>query len=391
MTTPEAVLPRIMHFGGGARKQLAGVLRTIGVSKPLIVTDRTMADLGVLDELIEDLASEGYKAGAFTETVPEPTASSIAAGVEAATSGDYDSIVALGGGSPIDSAKAIAILAVYGGTVDELRFPRRVDEPGLPIIAIPTTAGTGSEVTRVTVITQEGPPGEPDEKLLCMGAGFMPYAALVDFELTLSLPPRVTSDSGVDALSHAIEAFVSKKANAFSDAQALAALRSIGPNLRRAFHDGQDREAREAMMIGATLAGMAFSNSSVALVHGMSRPIGAAFHVPHGMSNAMLFPAVTEFSLSAAPERYAMCARAMGVADDAVPDETAASALLTELQAINDDLQMPSPVAFGIDAGAFRAAMPEMAQQALASGSPMNNPRVPDADEIVQVYASLVK
>ena len=204
--------------------------------------------------------------------MPEPTAASILAGVEAVRHGDYDVIVALGGGSPIDSAKAIAILAAHGGTIAELRFPRRVDEAGLPIVAIPTTAGTGSEVTKVTVITQEGAPGEADEKLLCIGVGFMPWAALVDFELTLSLPPRVTADSGIDALSHAIEAYVSQKANLFSDAQALAALRAIGPNLRAVFRDGSDRKAREAMMLGATLAGMAFSNASVALVHGMSRP-----------------------------------------------------------------------------------------------------------------------
>ena len=325
MTTAEAVLPRIMHVGGGARKRLASVLGTIGASRPLVVTDPTMVDLGYVAELIDDLALVSVGADAFAGTVPEPTAASIEAGVEMARMGAYDAIVALGGGSAIDSAKAIAILAVQGGTVSELRFPRRVDEAGLPIVAIPTTAGTGSEVTRVTVITQEGGPGQADEKLLCMGVGFMPYAALVDFELTLSLPPRVTADSGIDALSHAIEAFVSQKANTFSDAQALAALRAIGPNLRAAFGDGSDRRAREAMMIGATLAGLAFSNASVALVHGMSRPIGAAFHVPHGMSNAMLLPAVTEFGLATAPERYAACARAMGVAADADSDGRASA------------------------------------------------------------------
>jgi alcohol dehydrogenase class IV len=390
MTTAEAVLPRIMHVGGGARKRLASVLGTIGASRPLIVTDRTMVDLGYVAELIDDLALVTVGADAFADTVPEPTAASIQAGVEMARMGGYDAIVALGGGSAIDSAKAIAILAVQGGTVSDLRFPRRVDEAGLPIVAIPTTAGTGSEVTRVTVITQEGGPGQTDEKLLCMGVGFMPYAALVDFELTLSLPPRVTADSGIDALSHAIEAFVSKKANSFSDAQALAALREIGPNLRAAFGDGSDRSAREAMMIGATLAGMAFSNASVALVHGMSRPIGAAFHVPHGMSNAMLLPAVTEFGIAAAPQRYAACARAMGVAADADSDERASAALLEELRSINADLRMPTPIEFGIDAGTFRLASPAMAQQALASGSPQNNPRVPSESEIIELYARLL-
>jgi alcohol dehydrogenase class IV len=390
MSQAEVVLPRVLLVGGGTRKRLASILGTLGASRPLIVTDRTMVHLGYVAELIEDLAHAGITAGAFTDTVPEPTAASILAGVEAAKAGAYDSIVALGGGSPIDSAKAIANLVVHGGTVAELRFPRRVDESGLPIVAIPTTAGTGSEVTRVTVITQEGGPGEADEKLLCMGVGFMPYAALIDFELTLSLPRRVTADSGIDALSHAIEAFVSQKANPFSDAQALAALRAIGPHLRRAFDDGTDRQAREGMMVGAMLAGMAFSNSSVALVHGMSRPIGAAFHVPHGMSNAMLFATVTEFSLAAARDRYAACARAMGVASDADGDQTASLALLDELRSINADLQMPTLVQFGVDEAAFRRAVPGMARQALASGSPANNPRVPTEDEVAEIYLRLL-
>jgi alcohol dehydrogenase class IV len=218
----------------------------------------------------------------------------------------------------------------------------------------------------------------------------MPWAALVDYELTLTLPPRVTADSGVDALSHAIEAYVSRKANPFSDAQALAALRAIGPNLRRVFADGSDRAAREAMMLGATLAGLAFSNASVALVHGMSRPLGAAFHVPHGTSNAMLLPSVTAYGLTAAQERYAACARAMGVAAGTDDDATASTALLAELHALNGDLRMPTPAEFGIDLDAFRAAMPRMASQALASGSPSNNPRVPNEDEIVGIYAQLL-
>jgi len=305
--------------------------------------------------------------------------------VDMARSGDYDSIIALGGGSPIDSAKAIGILAKLGGEMREYKFPRNVTEAGLPIIAVPTTAGTGSEVTRFTIITDE----QNDEKMLCVGIGFMPVAALVDYSLTLSLPPRVTADTGLDALTHAIEAYVSQKANLYSDSQALAAMRLIGPNLRRAYHDGSDKEAREAMMLGSTLAGVAFSSASVALVHGMSRPIGAFFHVPHGLSNAMLLPSITAFSIPAAAERYADCARAMGVAGEQDSAEQANAKLLAELRALNEELQVPTPEQFGIDRERFFELMPTMAQQALASGSPGNNPRVPTVEQMVELYSSL--
>ncbi|HVL02045.1 MAG TPA: iron-containing alcohol dehydrogenase, partial [Dongiaceae bacterium] len=309
----------------------------------------------------------------------------IIAGVEKVQQGNYDCIIALGGGSPIDSAKAIAILGKHGGRMRDYKVPRIVNEPGLPVIAIPTTAGTGSEATRVTVITDH----ERDEKMLCLGMGFLPVAALVDFELTLSLPPRTTADTGIDALTHAIEAYVSKKANAYTDSQALQAMQLIAPNLRRAFHNGQDRAAREAMMLGATLAGIAFSNASVALVHGMSRPIGAFFHVPHGLSNAMLLPAVTAYSIPAATERYAVCARAMGVANASDSDEAANRKLLNELVALNEELRVPTPAAFGIDRQTFFKLTHTMAEQALASGSPGNNPRVPSVDEMVTLYEQL--
>jgi len=267
----------------------------------------------------------------------------------------------------------------------DYKFPRIVSEPGLPIIAIPTTAGTGSEATRVTIITDE----TNDEKMLCVGIGFMPTAALVDYELTLSLPARTTADTGIDALTHAMEAYVSKKASLYSDTQAIAAMKLLAPNLRRVFHNGSDRDAREAMMLGSTLAGVAFSNASVALVHGMSRPIGAFYHVPHGLSNAMLLPAVTEYSIPAAPERYADCARAMGVAEVSDSDEQANAKLMTELYAINEELQVPTPEQFGISREHFFGNLETMAEQAIGSGSPGNNPRVPSADDIIQIYKKL--
>jgi alcohol dehydrogenase class IV len=299
--------------------------------------------------------------------------------------GSFDSIVALGGGSPIDSAKAIAVLGKYGGVIGDYRHPRLVNEPGLPIIAIPTTAGTGSEVTRFTIITDEA----NDEKMLCVGMGFMPVAALIDYRLTLSLPARTTADTGIDALTHAIEAYVSRKANPYSDSQAVAAMGLIGPNLLRVYHDGQNETAREAMMIGATLAGIAFSNSSVALVHGMSRPIGAIFHVPHGLSNAMLLPAVTAWSIPAAPRRYADCARAIGAATVKDSDANANKQLIAFLEKVNIELAVPTLEQFGADHDRFKRSLTVMAQQALASGSPGNNPRVPTGDEVIELYRTL--
>ncbi|MBB5412742.1 alcohol dehydrogenase [Paraburkholderia sp. HC6.4b] len=379
------ILPRILQVGANASGTVPTVLATLGCSRPLIITDKMMVQLGYAGRIQENLAANGMTAEIFADTVPEPTVDSIRAGVEKARAGDYDSIIALGGGSPIDSAKAIGILAKHGGEMRDYKFPRIVTEVGLPIIAVPTTAGTGSEVTRFTIITDQ----QNDEKMLCVGIGFMPVAALVDYDLTLSLPPRVTADTGIDALTHAIEAYVSQKANLYSDSQALAAMRLIGPNLRKAYRSGQDTAAREALMLGSTLAGVAFSAASVALVHGMSRPIGAFFHVPHGLSNAMLLPSVTAFSIPAAEERYADCARAMGVADRQDSTQAANARLLAELRSINDDLQVPTPEQFGIDRERFFSLMPTMAQQALSSGSPGNNPRVPSVEEMVELYRGL--
>ncbi|QII98555.1 iron-containing alcohol dehydrogenase [Stutzerimonas balearica] len=379
------VLPRLMEVGAGASEQLARVLQELGCSRPLIVTDRMMVELGYVARIAGQLEEAGIASQCFADTLPEPTAASIRAGVEMVRQGDFDSIVALGGGSPIDSAKAIGILGKFGGEMRDYRFPRDVSEAGLPLIAIPTTAGTGSEATRFTIITDE----TSDEKMLCAGLGFMPIAALIDYELTLSLPPRVTADTGIDALTHAIEAYVSRKASLYSDCQALEAMRLLAPNLRAAFHQPDNRAAREAMMLGATLAGIAFSNASVALVHGMSRPIGAFFHVPHGLSNAMLLPAITAFSIPAAPERYADCARAMGVAAQTDSVEAANEKLLTELRAINQELQVPSPEQFGIARERFFELRSTMARQALASGSPGNNPRVPTEAEIIDLYETV--
>lgn len=267
------LLPRIMEVGRDACQKLPTILNSLGIKNPLIITDEMMVKLGYVDTLQTILKEVQITADVFSDTMPEPTESSIESGVQQVRHQEYDGLIALGGGSPIDSAKAISILGKFGGVINDYKFPRQVNEAGLPIIAIPTTAGTGSEVTRFTIITDE----MNNEKLLCVGMGFMPIAAIIDYSLTMSVPPRTTADTGIDAMTHAIEAYVSQKRNAYSDQQALAALRLIGPNLQKAYHNGEDEAAREAMMLGSTLAGIAFCNSSVALVHGMSRPIGAFF------------------------------------------------------------------------------------------------------------------
>ncbi|OYV40982.1 MAG: alcohol dehydrogenase [Rhodospirillales bacterium 20-64-7] len=375
--------PRIVEIGGGAVARAAALLARLGLARPLIVTDPFMVSSGLLERLTVPLREAGIAFEVFSETVPEPTDTVVEAGVARIEPG-HDCLLAFGGGSPIDTAKAMAILSL-GGRMRDYKVPVAADSAKLPVIAVPTTAGTGSEVTRFTIITDTA----HDEKMLIAGLGALPLAAIVDYELTFSVPPRITADTGVDSFTHALEALVSRRANPFSDALAVSAMRLIGANLRTAFHEPRNAAARAAMMLGATQAGMAFSNASVALVHGMSRPIGAHFHVPHGLSNAMLLPAVTRFSLSAALPRYALAAREAGFAAAEDADQVAGAKLLDGLEALNAELGVPSPAQFGIAASDWHGRLALMAAQALASGSPANNPRIPEADEIVALYESM--
>ncbi len=374
--------PRLLSIGGGALGELPALMARLGLKHPLIVTDPFIAGCGILDQATSLLRGTGIAWGLFQDTVSDPTTDVISAGVERLEEVPYDSLVAIGGGSPIDTAKGMSVLHANGGQMRDYKVPNDIPKIGLPIIAVPTTAGTGSEVTRFTVITDN----ETDEKMLIAGLACCPTAAIVDFELTLTMPLRLTADTGIDSLTHAIEAYVSKRANPYTDGMAKNAMGLIAKNIRAACAEPQNRAAREAMMLGATTAGMAFSNASVALVHGMSRPIGAFFHVPHGLSNAMLLPEITAFSAPAALDRYADCARAMGVAEEGEGSQAAVARLLDALRALNDDLKVPSPQAYGISKARYDELLPIMAAQAIASGSPANNPRVPSEAEIVALY-----
>lgn len=381
-TVNRVLAPREILIGGGARHRLAGLLASLGVRHPLLVTDRTMVAIGHAGALAADLSANSIAHAMFDAVAEDPTDASVAGIAEMARANGHDGFVALGGGSVIDAAKAAAIVLATGEPLTALKVPRIVDLAVTPVVAIPTTAGTGSEVTRAAVITDTA----GNEKMLILGTAALPAAAIVDYELTLTCPFRVTVDTGIDALTHALEALVNRNANAHSDALALSALRLIGPNLEVAAREPANRPAREAMMLGATHAGLAVSNTSTALIHGLSRPVGAFFHVPHGMSNAMVLPLVTQFSIAAAPQKYALAACALGLAAPLDDDRAAAAALVPAFEALNRRLEVPTPESFGIDRDRYRALIPEMARQGLVSGTPANNPRLPSERDMARLY-----
>lgn len=376
--------PAQLIIGGGtANDELGDVVLGLGMKRPLLVTDPFMCKSGKAQEVIDGLAPFGIKdVTIFSDTTPEPTTVDVMKGVEAFNSGGHDGLIALGGGSPIDIAKVIRILSSNHGTVRDYKVPNPIPNAGPPMVAVPTTAGTGSEVTKAAVISDV----ETQEKMLLMSHHMVPSAAVVDYQLTMSCPARLAYDNAIDALTHAIEAYVSVKATPVSDMYALKAMKDIPPHIRRVRQDPNDETSREALMLAATQAGLAFSNASVALVHGMSRPLGVHFHVPHGLSNAMLLPTITEFSIPACPDRYAECARHIGCAKKSDDDETACRLLIKELKSLNDELKVPSPRDFGIEEAKYMEIRELMAEQALASGSPGNNPRTPSKDEIVELY-----
>jgi alcohol dehydrogenase class IV len=381
----EVLFPSIIKIGGGAVSEATSILKRLGARHPLIVTDGFLVRMGLAESLRRQIEKAGIACGVFSETVPDPATQAVAAGLRAFMQGKHDALVSLGGGSPIDTAKAIGMLASNGGRARDYKVPNLIPKKSPHHLAIPTTAGTGSEVSRFAVITDS----DTDEKMLIAGAPLVPTAAIVDFELTMSLPARLTADTGTDSLTHAIEAHVSRKANPFADTFAMTAMKTIWAELPIAFREPANRHARESMMLAATEAGMAFSNASVALVHGMSRPIGAHFHVPHGLSNAMLLPAVTAFSAAAGEGRYAECARAIGVADPSDSDAHACGKLIDALFERNQALEVPSPKKYGIDEEKYFSLIPTMARQALDSGSPQNNPRVPTSEEIEGIYRQI--
>ncbi len=382
-----AALPRLnvppqVIIGPGASDLVGEEAKRLKARKVLLVTEPGVAKMGMAEPVLRSLSKAGVAAATYDRVQPDPTDINVSEGLEMLRREGCNLVVGLGGGSPMDAAKAIAVMSANPGAIADYMGYQKVPNAGAPVIAIPTTAGTGSEVTKVVVIgdTTRG------IKMMCLDLNFLPAVALVDYQLTMSMPKGLTANVGLDSLVHAVEAYISRKAHPLTDVLSLSAIQQITGHIRAAWAEPGNETAREAMMLGATMGGMAFSNSSVALVHGMSRPLGAVFHLHHGLSNAVLIPAVMSYNAPSCGERFAGIARAMGLEVAGLSAPEAAQRAVAALVKLTKDLQVPRLRDCNISREALEQALPKMAADALASGSPANNPRVPTAEEIVELY-----
>jgi alcohol dehydrogenase class IV len=375
-------VPQTIHVGVGCHDRVAPEAAKIGGGKVLIVTDAHVRATPLVGKVIEQLSKAGLLCGVFSDVPGEPTTTEVEKGLAALTAVRADTVVAIGGGSVIDTAKAVATMATNGGSIVDYKGANKIQKPKLPLVVVNTTAGTGSEVTRFAIISDPA----TNVKMLIADPHLIPDVAIDDPLFTVTCSPFVTASTGVDALTHAIEAYISVRATALSDSLALSAIRKVGQSLRAAFRNGEDLTARTLMHVASLEAGMSFSNASVALVHGMARPIGAYFHKAHGISNAVLLPHVMEWSLAGAPGRFADIARALGVDTTGLGEAQAADRAVALVRALCRDLRIPGLTGLGIDPDKLMALAPTLAKDALDSGSPGNNPRVPTPEEIVELY-----
>ncbi|MDR3305544.1 MAG: iron-containing alcohol dehydrogenase [Clostridiales Family XIII bacterium] len=352
--------------------------------KALIVTDEAMVKFGNVKKLTDELDGVGIAYEIYPGINSEPTHSMIDAGAVIYKESGCDFLIGIGGGSPLDSMKAIAVVAANGGRITEYAG-KKIEKDSPPTVAIPTTAGTGSEATKVSIITNT----DTDVKMLLSDAKLMAKLAVVDPVFTLTVPPSVTAATGIDALTHAVEAFTSVKAFPMSDIFAESAVVKIFENIQACYTDGSNLSARQQMATAALEAGIAFSNASVTIVHGMSRPIGALFHVAHGQSNAMLLNVCLKFLKQGAVPQLCRLANGIGVYQDGMMPEEGADAFVNATLALLKTLDVKPIQAFGVSEEDFFRLIPKMADDALASGSPGNTRRVPTKDDLMGLYKEL--
>ena len=379
----EFIVPGQIITGTGALAMAESTLARFG-RKAMIVTDKVMVELGNCAKVETALKNQGIDYSVYSEIAGEPTDIMIENGLKQYREEGCDFLIALGGGSPIDSMKAIGSLVKNGGNISDY-MGKIIDVEMPPMAAIPTTAGTGSEATQFTIITDT----KKDIKMLLKGKVLMPALAVSDPQFTMTAPPRITAATGLDALCHAVEAYTSNKSQTLSDTFALSAVKRIFRYLPRAFRDGKDEEARTEMAVAALEAGIAFNNASVTLIHGMSRPIGAMFHVAHGLSNAMLMKECLGFALNGAYDRFGELGRSIGAASAKDTDKDASEKFLAAVAELTEELETPTLEQYGIEKDAFFQVIGKMAHDAMESGSPQNTRRTVTQADVEQMYRNL--
>ncbi len=374
------MLPRKICFGVGALDTLGDEATKLAAKRALIVTDPGVYQAGLTDPVKEQLSKARLSVDIFAEAEPEPTFPRLNAAAEQLRKESYDLLVGVGGGSSMDTAKGLSVLLAHGGKGQDYGGIDKVPGPGIPIFTIPTTAGTGSEVTNIAIFTDV----DKGVKIGIVSPYLLARLALVDPTLTYRCPPKVTAASGIDALIHAIECYTGNKANTFTDALALEAMRVIVGNLRTVVENGSDKEARNHMAEGALLAGIAFGNSGVAAVHALAYPLGSRFHVPHGVANGLLLPYVMECNLSVNLPKYATIAKMLGADTEGLSLQKAAEKGVEAAKALAVDIGIPLHLR---DLGVPKKALEEMAVATMDLTRLLaNNPKELTLDDVRHIW-----
>lgn len=371
---------RKIVFGCGAFSGLVGQVRDLRAKKPFIAVDGNLAKLGMRDKIMEMFDREGMKAVLYDKVLPEPPLEQADEGARLALKGKCDIVIGIGGGSAMDVAKAVAVVAAHGVQAKDFLGLNKVPGPGLPTIMVPTTAGTGSEVTFTAVFVRHDL-----QKKEGMNSVFMyPDLALLDPELTLSLPPQPTAASGMDALCHAIESYTSVIASPASEMFSLEAIGLIAENLRTCVHNGKDLEAREAQMLGSLYAGIGLANAGVGAAHSLSYPLGGKYGISHGVANTLMLPRIMEFNLPGALEKFALVAEAMGENTEGLSVRDAAMLAVEAVDVLIEDCG----IATGLEElGIPEEDFPEMARVAMTVARPLeNNPRKVTLEDAIAIY-----
>ena len=377
--------PTRIRFGVDAINDLPALVKELGGSKVFLVVDPGLIKAGLVERITAPLAAAKIAFELYDQVDPEPGLKLADNGAKLAKKAKCDCVVGAGGGSAMDVAKAVSILLTNGGKAEDYLGLGKIKKPGVPKIMIPTSAGTGAEVTFTAVFINE----KTKSKGGMNGDPLYPEAAILDPALTVSLPPHITATTGVDALTHALEAFVSTQAHAISDMYALEAIDLISSNLVKAYAHGGNLEARSNMLLGSLLAGKALATAGVGLVHAMAYPLGGMFGIPHGLANAVLLPYVMAYNLIGNTGRFALLAEAMGAKVDGLPEREAAEAGVEFVYRMNQDLSIPASLA---ELKIPAKKIPEMAKIALTVTRPVeNNPRKPTLEDVIRVYETAME